>query len=91
MKITAEFHGVLAEWVGTRSASFELPAGATYSDLMKEIGRRYRRNMPAQLWDTERNMFNKVQAHGKDRTLASADTPLLEGEEIQFLLMIAGG
>ena len=91
MKITAEFHGVLAEWVGTRSASFELPAGAKYSDLMSEIGRRYRRNMPEQLWNAENNMFNKVQAHGKRRTLTAADTPLLEGEEIQFLLMIAGG
>ena len=91
MNITAEFHGVLAEWVGTRSASFELPAGATYFDLMAEIGRRYRRNMPEQLWDAERNLFKKVQAHGKGRMLTAADTPLLEGEQIQFLLMIAGG
>jgi molybdopterin converting factor small subunit len=91
MKITAEFHGILAEWVGTRSASFDLPAGATYSDLMEEIGLRYRRNMPDQLWNKENKMFKKVQAQREGRVLASADTPLLEGEEIQFLLMIAGG
>ena len=91
MKITAEFHGILAEWVGSASASFDLPAGATYSDLMAEIGRRHGRNMPEQLWDAENNMFKKVRASGKGRILASADTPLLEGEKIQFLLMIAGG
>jgi molybdopterin converting factor small subunit len=91
MKVTAEFHGILSEWIGTRTASFDLPAGATYSDLMAEIGRRYRRNMPDQLWDKENNLFKKVRAHGKERTLVSADTPLLEGEEIQFLLMLAGG
>ena len=91
MKITAEFHGILAEWVGSASASFDFPAGATYSDLLAEIGRRYGRNMPEQLWDAENKMFKKVQAHGKGRTLASKETPLMEGEQIQFLLMIAGG
>ena len=40
MKITAEFHGILADWVGTGSANFDLPAGATYFDLMEEISRR---------------------------------------------------
>ena len=91
MKITAEFHGVLAEWVGTRSAKFDLRDGATYSDLMLKIGRRYSRNMPEQLWNTENNMFKKVRAQAKQRTLESADTPLSDGEEIKFFLMIAGG
>lgn len=91
MKITAEFHGVLADWVGTPSVNFDLPAGATYSDLMKEIGRRYRRNMPEQLWNKKKNRFKKVRAHAKQRTLESADMPLSEGEEIKFYLMIAGG
>jgi uncharacterized protein involved in cysteine biosynthesis len=49
MKVTALFHGILAEWVATRSAGFELPDDATYSDLMKEISRRYSGNMPDQL------------------------------------------
>lgn len=91
MKVTAEFHGILSEWMGTHTASFDLPAGATFSDLMAEIGRRYRRNMPDQLWNMENNTFRKVRAHGRERTIASADTPLLEGEKIQFLLMISGG
>ena len=91
MNVTAEFHGILSEWMGTRTASFDLPAGATFSDLMKEIGRRYGRKMPDQLWNKENNTFKKVRAHGRERVIASADTPLLDGEKIQFLLMIAGG
>ena len=91
MNITAEFHGILADWVGTRSANFDLPAGATYSDLMKEISRRYGRNMPQQLWNKETNRFKKVRAHAAQGTLESAETPLSEGEEIKFFLMIAGG
>ena len=51
MNITAQFHGLLADWVGTPSASFELAEDSTYVDLMLEIGRRYRQNMPDQLWD----------------------------------------
>jgi hypothetical protein len=45
MKITAHFHGILADWVGTCSAEFELPHGAIYADLIQEIGRRFRGDM----------------------------------------------
>ncbi len=51
MKVTAHFHGILADWVGTRSAGFELSNDATYADLIKEIRRRFGGNMRAQLWD----------------------------------------
>ena len=45
MKVTAHFHGILADWVGTRSADFELSYDATYSDLIKEIRRRFGGNI----------------------------------------------
>jgi hypothetical protein len=92
MKITTQFHGILADWVGAASASFDLPQDATYADLMDEIGRRFGRNMPEQLWDREKNCFNKtVQALGKGRTLNAANISLWEEETITFILMIAGG
>lgn len=92
MKITAQFHGILADWVGAASASFDLPEDATYADLMAEIGRRFGRNMPKQLWDRKNNSFNKtVQALGKGRTITAANISLIEEEIITFILMIAGG
>ena len=92
MNVSARFHGILADWVGTPTASFELSADATYTDLMKEIGRRYRKNMPGQLWDKEKNTFKKqVQAFGHGRILNDLAVQLLEGEQVTFLLMMAGG
>jgi hypothetical protein len=59
MNITTQFHGILADWVGTPSANFELSEDSSFDDLMLEIGRRYRQNMPGQLWDPKSNSFNK--------------------------------
>ena len=59
MKVTAHFHGILAEWVGTRSADFELSDGAIYADLIREIRHHFGGNMPVQLWDDEKNTFHK--------------------------------
>jgi molybdopterin converting factor small subunit len=92
MKVKALFHGILADWVGAREASFEMPEGATYRDLVAEIGRRYRKNMPQQLWDEEANCLSReIMAVGAKGRIESVDTPLREGEEIKFLLMLAGG
>ncbi len=91
MIISAHFHGILADWVGTPAAEFDLAAGATLADLMHEIGRRYRRNMPEQLWDRQTGSFKKqVRAQGVAAIYNDLNTPL-EGEEITFMLMIAGG
>ena len=92
MKVTALFHGILGDWVGARSARFELPHDATYPDLMKEIGRRYRRNMPDQLWDMERNTFNrKVRVFRNGKAMDTRDFKLIDGEALTFFLMMAGG
>ncbi len=92
MELTAIFQGILADWVGARSADFEFPEGATYGDLLNEIGLQYRKNMPVQLWDHQNNCFRKqVRAHTNGIPFESPDTPLHQGEEIRFLLMIAGG
>ena len=92
MKVTALFHGILAEWVGARSARFELPDDSTYRDLIKEVDRRYRRNMPDQLWDMERNTFHrKVRVIRKGKAVNTTDFKLIEGEALTFYLMMAGG
>ena len=92
MMITAHFHGILADWVGIPSAVFDLPADATYADLMQAIGRRYRRNMPEQLWDRQTGSFQKqVRAQGAATIYTDLNTPLKGEAEITFMLMIAGG
>ena len=92
MNITAKFHGILADWVGTPSASFTLSDGAAYSELMEEIERHYKRNMPAQLWDQNTKSFNKkVRAFRDGKALDPVGNPLSDGEEITFMLLIAGG
>jgi len=92
MMITAHFHGILAEWVGTSSAVFDLGAGATMADLMQAIGRRYGCNMPEQLWDRKIDSFKKhVWAQGTAITYNDLHMPLDQEEEITFRLMLAGG
>lgn len=92
MKVTAHFHGILADWVGTRSAGFELSNNATYPDLITEIKHRFGDNMPDPLWDAEKNTFHqKVRALRDGKALGPADVKLVQGEELTFYLMIAGG
>jgi hypothetical protein len=92
MNITAQFHGILADWVGTPSACFKLADDAAYSDLMKAIERRYKQNMPAQLWDQKARSFNKkVRAFKDGKTLDPVDNPLSDRDIITFMLLIAGG
>lgn len=92
MKIIAQFHGILADWVGVPSAGFDLSDGSTYADLMQAICRRYRQNMPEQLWDQKHNAFDqKVRAFTDGKALDTMDRTLSDGEEITFFLMVAGG
>lgn len=92
LKIDVVFHGILTDWLGTEAASFELPQGSVLADLLAQIGDRYSQNMPEQLWDKKQDIFNgPVLAVGEGRNLEANDAPLIDGEEIKFFLMLAGG
>lgn len=92
MRVTATFHGVLCDWVGTKRADFEIGEGALFVDLLSEICRNYRQNMPDQLWDDEQNMFAKpVLAFSENKQIKSLQDPLSDGQEVRFFLMLAGG
>jgi molybdopterin converting factor small subunit len=92
MKVIAQFQGILADWVGARSASFNLQASAVLTDLMEEIRVRYAENMPEGLWDHERNAFKRqVVPISNGEILRSLDIPLEDGEEIRFFIMAGGG
>lgn len=92
MTVKTIFHGILADFVGVKATRFDLAPGATYGDLLTEIGHRYSQNMPEQLWNQEENNFNApILAKASEKDMDSPETPLEEGEEIKFFLMIAGG
>ena len=92
MNVTAQFHGILADWVGTPSTRFQLSPKAFLADLITEIYCKYRQNMPDQLWDEEKGTFHgKVLAVGPEGVPRSLEDPLVEGEEIKFFLMMSGG
>ncbi len=92
MNITTQFHGILADWVGTPSASFELAEDSSFDDLMLEISHRYRQNMPDQLWDQNTNSFSqKVRAFKDKKALDPVKHSLTDGDVITFMLLIAGG
>jgi hypothetical protein len=92
MKVTARFHGILAEWVGARSADFELADDAVYADLIRVIRQRFGGNMLDQLWDAKRDTFDqKVRAFKDGIVLEPVDYKLEQGEELTLFLMLAGG
>ena len=63
-----------------------------YPDLIRDIGRRYRSNMPEQLWDDKTDSFKKqVRAQSSKTVYTNVDTPLEKGKDLTFRLMIAGG
>jgi molybdopterin converting factor small subunit len=92
MKVIVQFQGILADWVGTRSASIDLQPVAMLADLMEEIRRRYREHMHEGLWDEERNAFkSQIVPISDGEILRTLDTPLEDGEEIKFFIMAGGG
>ncbi|MBW2366323.1 MAG: MoaD/ThiS family protein [Deltaproteobacteria bacterium] len=92
MKISAKFHGILSDWTGVQTADFDLPNSADMADLMQEIARRFRSNMPDPLWDDDNGTFcPQIVAFMDGKKLASKNAPLGRGGEVTFYTMVAGG
>ncbi|MBA3027743.1 MAG: MoaD/ThiS family protein [Desulfobacteraceae bacterium] len=92
MKVKAIFYGILSEWVDEKEAEFELPEEATHGHLLKEIGLRFGSKMPERLWDRMKNDFcAPVLARTSTGTVQSGNSPLVENEQVTFLLMVGGG
>jgi molybdopterin converting factor small subunit len=92
MEIHLEFTGILKELFGTGSLHIELPARATFGDLMADIDRRFMDRLPESIWDRDKCEFKPgVLCVGEGRDLASIDTPLKDGETITIMAVMAGG
>ncbi len=92
MTVGVTFHGLLIQWVGVERDQFDLPAGACLQDLLAAIAGRYGQGMPAQLWDQDRGCFaRQVAALDHQTKIQDLATPLSQGQEIKFMLMMGGG
>jgi hypothetical protein len=92
MKIGIAFCGPLARYAGLEKSEIELPGTARFEDLLSEIGRRFGKNMPPIIWDTDRaNFTHHVCALKGSKILSDLKEPLSNGEKIKFFLIMVGG
>jgi molybdopterin converting factor small subunit len=92
MKIKVRFEGFLSTYAGTDSIELELPDGARYDDLLKELATRYGSKFPERCWDSGKKEFKKpISAIASSGDIETRDTLLSDNEEIHFLMPISGG
>ncbi len=92
MKVTVNFMGTLSRYTGAESVELELPDGARYEDLLREIDARYGGGFPEKCWNSEKKEFVKpIAAIGSNGDIEEKDAPLAANDEIHILFPISGG
>jgi|YelNatPaOPRAMG01_1025707.scaffolds.fasta_scaffold22630_3 molybdopterin converting factor small subunit len=92
MKVKVSFQGILSEWAGKQKVEVDLPEEGKFGDLLSELKRLLGTRMPPQVWHGEnKNMNPSVWAMRGQERLVDPQAPLKDGEEIIFILGIAGG
>lgn len=71
---------------------FELVAGGTYGELLAAIGERFGERFPPNTWDpATRRFHDHVRGMQDGLPLRDPEAVLVPGEEVTFLVGIAGG
>jgi molybdopterin converting factor small subunit len=92
MRVSVTFAGPLGDYVGERTVQFDLPPEASYGALLREIGSRFGERFPPRIWDEGASDFKAgILVIGAGRDLDSPSIPLMDGEEIKVLPLLAGG
>lgn len=92
MQVTVTFLGPLAEQTGTPTMMFALPKGASYGDLLDEIGATMGHRFHDRIWDNGQRQFKPgILVIGRGRDLDARDASLADGEEIKIVPMVSGG
>jgi molybdopterin converting factor small subunit len=92
MQVTVMFLGPLSHFVGQEAVCFELPQGATYGDLLDDIGRRFGDKLHHRYWDPEANCFKEqILVVGTSIDYCERNTPLSENENIKVIPFLFGG
>lgn len=93
MQVTVKFLGALRDQTGRQSVHVELPAGATYRDLLDRIAGDMGSSLTDWAWDAERRSFSSrtMALRNSSIQLREESTRLADGDEIVVLLPLAGG
>ena len=93
MRVTVSFLGALREQIGRQSLAVELPASATYRDLLDAIAPTVQEGLPTWAWDIQKRSFPKQMMISRNLSVDLRDeaTPLADGDEIIVVPPLAGG
>lgn len=95
MKIHAEFLGLpmVSDVVGKKKLELDVP-GETLKDVIDELIKRYGKKVKDAFYDAEGNFDLMVQIALNGKSFIPPDkhhTPLKEGDNLLFMLLLAGG
>ncbi|NLE10278.1 MAG: MoaD/ThiS family protein [Actinobacteria bacterium] len=93
MRVTMSFLGLLRDRMGQPSLTVDLPAGATYRDLLVEVGPTMEEKLPDWVWDASQQSFSRsvTVSRNLETDLREESTCLADGDEILVFLLMAGG
>jgi molybdopterin converting factor small subunit len=92
MNITLNILGIMKEYIGEDTVSFEFAGDASFGDLLAKIHSRYADHLPESLWDKKTQQFRPgILCVGEGRDLESKETVLKNGEVISVAVHMAGG
>jgi molybdopterin converting factor small subunit len=91
--VTVTFLGPLRDQVGTKSLVFDLPAGATYRDLLDSIAPSVETKLADWAWDSTKRSFSArmMVTRNLSGDLRDETTALADGDEVLVVLPLAGG
>jgi len=93
VQVTVSFLGALRDQVGRESLMVELPAAATYRDLLDGIAPLLEGKLAAWAWDAEKRSFSRQMMVSRNLSVDLRDetTTLADGDEIIVVPPLAGG
>jgi molybdopterin converting factor small subunit len=95
MKINVEFLGLpmVSDVIGKKKLQLDI-SGETLKDVIDELIRRYGKKVRDAFYDQEGNFDLMIQIALNGKSFISADkqnSPLTEGDNLIFMLLLAGG
>lgn len=95
MKINVEFLGLqmLSDVVGKKRLELDI-SGMTVKDVIEELINRYGKKVRDAIYDAQGNFDLMIQIALNGKSFIPADkhnTPLKEGDNLIFMLLLAGG
>jgi molybdopterin converting factor small subunit len=93
VRVTVSFLGVLRDQLGAQSLAVELPAAATYRDLLDNIAPSVGARLAAWAWDPDTRSFSRQMMVSRNLSVDLRDeaATLADGDEIIVVPPLAGG